>query len=181
MRIRFIRHGESIHNVEFLKFGESAYNHKKCEFSSLTENGIRQALSKRDPSVKIVFSSTLPRTLQTSSLMFPNAKIYAFDCLRECNFQHRCNRRKSRSEIELEYPGCTTDCSDDSDLIFDSGFDDLEERFRKTDKILFDNDIIKDLEEIIIVSHRDYIIKYLEYRGIIIDEINNCEECILYL
>ena len=86
-----IRHGEALHNVVAKIYGNKVY--KEFEDTTLTTNGMRQAIEANVPPPDLVLVSPLTRTLQTATLMFPNVKVVALECLKEYP-QHTeiCNR-----------------------------------------------------------------------------------------
>jgi probable phosphoglycerate mutase len=101
VRIFLARHGETVFNVEGRWQGHSD--------SPLTERGLRQARelarALADEPIAAVFSSDLGRAMGTARAV---ADAHGLDVtpdarLRELNTGHWT--RKSRAEIELEYPG----------------------------------------------------------------------------
>ena len=108
-----IRHGEALHNVVAKIYGNKVY--KEFEDTTLTTNGMRQAIEANVPPPDLVLVSPLTRTLQTATLMFPNVKVVALECLKEYP-QHTeiCNRRSSISTIgklfpHVDFSDCQTD------------------------------------------------------------------------
>lgn len=98
-----IRHGEALHNVVGKIYGTKVY--EQFEDTTLTTNGMRQAMEAIVPTPDLVLVSPLTRTLQTATLMFPGAKIVALECLKEYP-QHTeiCNRRSPISTISKLFP-----------------------------------------------------------------------------
>ena len=98
-----IRHGEALHNVVGKIYGEKVY--QQFEDTTLTTNGMRQAINANIPAPDIVLVSPLTRTLQTATLMFPNVPMIALECLKEYP-QHIeiCNRRSSIRIISMLFP-----------------------------------------------------------------------------
>ena len=66
---------------------------------------MRQAIEANVPPPELVLVSPLTRTLQTATLMFPNVKMVALECLKEYP-QHTeiCNRRSSILTIGKLFP-----------------------------------------------------------------------------
>ena len=105
-----IRHGEALHNVVGQLYGTAVY--EQFEDTTLTLNGMRQAVEADVPQPDIVLVSPLTRTLQTATLMFPNVRMVALECLKEYP-QHTeiCNRRSSVSILSRLFPHVDlTDC-----------------------------------------------------------------------
>lgn len=105
-----IRHGESLHNVVGNVYGPDVYS--QFEDTTLTVNGMRQAVKAEITQPDIVLVSPLTRALQTATLMFPNVRMIALECLKEYP-QHTeiCNRRSSVSILSLLFPHVDfTDC-----------------------------------------------------------------------
>lgn len=110
MQVTFIRHGEAEHNVLFETQGESAYNNPMVKFSKLTPKGINQIkLRAKDSDISefdLVITSSLPRALETAALIFDPTKVATIvvDEVRENNYYHECNQRRTRTEIQKMYP-----------------------------------------------------------------------------
>jgi len=108
-----IRHGEALHNVVGKIYSDKVY--QQFEDTTLTTNGMRQAINANIPAPDIVLVSPLTRTLQTATLMFPNVPIYALECLKEYpqNIEI-CNRRSSIRIISMLFPHVDfSDCQTD--------------------------------------------------------------------
>jgi broad specificity phosphatase PhoE len=109
-----LRHGEAEHNVGFRERGESAYEDPAYRDSALTEKGIQQAKDARDAlshlSFLAVWSSPLSRCIQTATYANNgNGVMYLHDSLLErLGGGHICNERKTKAEINANYPDCTT-------------------------------------------------------------------------
>ena len=110
----FVRHGEAEHNVEFMKEGEDGYKNPKYKDSRLTEVGVEQALQTKEHLSHIsfleVWSSPLNRCIQTAMCINnDNKMIFLHDSLIErLGGGHVCNERKAKTEINSEYPNCST-------------------------------------------------------------------------
>ena len=157
--IYFIRHGEAEHNIGYLKKGEEAYFSNEFINSSLTENGKNQCniVKNNNLQVDVVFTSSLKRTLQTTDIIFThkNIPIIVLDELRECNYNHPCNRREERSKIEKEFPNFITENITEKDEWFIKG--DPYNRFDKLTEYLKNTSYTK----IGVVSHESYLKEYL--------------------
>jgi phosphohistidine phosphatase SixA len=111
-----IRHGEALHNVVGKIYGTKVY--EQFEDTTLTTNGMRQAMEATVLQPDLVLVSPLTRTLQTATLMFPNVKMVALECLKEYP-QHTeiCNRRSPISTIgklfpHVDFSDCQTNVQD---------------------------------------------------------------------
>jgi|TARA_B110000091_G_C13588842_1_gene379745 hypothetical protein len=106
-----IRHGEALHNIVGHKYGPIVYS--QFEDTTLTANGMRQAVEADVLQPELVLVSPLTRTLQTATLMFPGVPMVALECLKEYP-QHTeiCNRRSSVRILSLLFPRVDfTDCA----------------------------------------------------------------------
>lgn len=176
MNICFIRHGESKHNIFHSLYGESAYFNKELEYSPLTENGKNQIYEKSlnffFDKFEIVLTSSLPRTLETTSILFQNRnpKIFITDLVRENNLKHICNTRKSITEINKEYKFWDTSLLKNENDLLNDPCNDIDFRCKELERILY---VHKEngVKDICIVSHNDFIKKYLglEYKTPIIN------------
>ena len=98
-----IRHGEALHNVVATTYGPNVY--EQFEDTTLTSNGMQQAMEADAPLVDVVLVSPLLRTLQTSTLMYPDTPTLALECLKEIpQNTELCNRRSSLSLLEQLFP-----------------------------------------------------------------------------
>ena len=59
------------------------------EDTTLTSNGMQQAMEADAPLVDVVLVSPLLRTLQTSTLMYPDTPTLALECLKENTTTYR--------------------------------------------------------------------------------------------
>lgn len=105
-----IRHGEALHNVVGKIYGSQVY--QQFEDTTLTTKGMRQAIEANVTTPDLVLVSPLTRTLQTATLMFPNVKMIALECLKEYP-QHTeiCNRRSPISTklfSHVDFSDCHT-------------------------------------------------------------------------
>ena len=70
---------------------------------------LAERLRMAHPSVQLVATSPLTRAIQTGSLAFPEAQsgrppFVATSLARERIWSHQCDRRRSREELEAEFP-----------------------------------------------------------------------------
>lgn len=81
--IEFIRHGESIANVD-------PFFHWMTLDPELTKHGIHQCIELKqklkDVKYDYIFCSPLRRSIQTTLIIFPGKIIKCLDCLTECGF-----------------------------------------------------------------------------------------------
>ena len=98
-----IRHGQAWHNILFEHFGMKAYSDFRD--TTLTAYGMQQAAEAKPPPVDVCFVSPSLRTLQTASLMYPNTKKVAIECLKEYPQESEtCNQRSSKSFLKSAFP-----------------------------------------------------------------------------
>jgi broad specificity phosphatase PhoE len=167
--VYFIRHAEATHNVDFLKMGEDAYFIEANRDSSLTSKGIQQCMKVNPPEVDIVYTSPLTRTLMTTNLIYkyhPNR--YATDIIRETNYHHVCNVRKTRSYLERVFE----DIKFNMILQYDD-FCEVEtgiSRLKELDYLINE----EEYKRIAIVSHGTFLKDYLNYKGLNDIHLDNC-------
>lgn len=172
--VYFIRHGEADHNIGFSKFGESAYYSKKYVNSSLTRNGKKQCqkVLNKQLDVEYVYTSPLKRTLQTTEIIFgkSNIPIIVLDELRECNYDHPCNGRKTKQQIQEQFPEYNTKNLCEYDEWFVKG-----DPYNRCEKL---TQYIKTCpaSKIAVISHASFLRHYLGTIGWTQDkEIQNCD------
>ena len=167
MKVTFFRHGEAEHNKEYESRGVNAYTDISLKFSNLTENGIFQARARsKDHDIdefQIVITSSLPRALQTTNIMFGESDsvfIAVCDYCRELDMGHVCNSRRRKSEIEEEYPDINTDyLSEEEDVNIGKKYEYINS-FRKMKEIFRELSHIG-IKKIAVVTHNDFISRYL--------------------
>jgi broad specificity phosphatase PhoE len=160
--IIFIRHGEAEHNVGFEEYGEEAYSFEDYKFSNLTEKGKEQSLtlkSKLDEfNFDLIVTSPLDRCIQTTDILFTeqNRKICQ-EFVREINYDHPCNERRLKSELEQIYPEYNYNFSE-YDIKFSKKINDTNERIET-----FHNYLVKNNHKTIaIISHKSFLEKYFK-------------------
>ena len=178
--VYFIRHGEATHNIGFELHGENAYLSEEYVNAPLTTKGIYQAKRARKElegkasgkAIRLVFTSPLTRTIETTLAMFGEDKIAlnALDELRETGHLHPCDKREDKQVIAAKYPMLNVDRLTDSDEWFGSPFP--PQRFEILKRIL------EETEEnpIAVVSHHDALIQFFKFIGYRHDGgIQNCQ------
>ena len=107
-----IRHGESLHNVNFLLYGKSAFYGYKNKDTPLTNYGHEESIQlglnwKEKHTIELVIVSPLIRTLDTCMNIFMDTDIpiLCMETVREypCGMQ-TCNQRKDIKLLESMYP-----------------------------------------------------------------------------
>lgn len=151
MIIFIIRHAQSEHNIT---------NNCNILDPSITEFGKQQALSVRGtiPDYDIILCSPSQRTLQTSSIIFNNEKMYATDLLSECNTGVPCNCRKDLETQKAQFPHVDIETYKVDPIPREITFDDIQKRCHLIKEFL------KTLpyQKIVLVSHA-HLIKSLVY------------------
>lgn len=167
MKVTYFRHGHSFHNEVFEKTrDENCFFDPKLTYSSLTEEG-RKECAKRALDIdledfQVVLTSSLPRTLQTTEILFgdKNVLIMVTDLLRENDLEHTCNTREDLSKIKEKYPHFDTSLmySEKDDLDCQSNC--FLYRTRKIEEFLdrFSRDGFK---KVALVTHNDFITHHL--------------------
>ena len=178
MKIYFIRHAEAQHNVDYRLYGEDAYSFPHNKFSLLTTDGILSAidLSGSEIAVDLVITSSLPRTLLTTQIVFGvnNIPIIVSDLVRETNFHHRCNERRTISEIRMCYPKFNVEyLVGEEDTVFHSGADNILGRCQALNSWIFNLDK-QGYKSIAIVTHQTFLDKYLEHCQLDKVNLDNC-------
>lgn len=158
----FVRHGQAEHNVAFDEYGEEAYYDDKYTYSSLTTIGKEQALELRTKLKEIdfdfVLTSPLDRCIQTTNILFPNLNnIVSNDLVRENDYNHPCNGRRLKSELEKLYKRIKFDINE-YDVKFLKKVDDVKDRIDELDIYLEKNNF----KTICIISHHSFIKKFFK-------------------
>lgn len=87
--ITFIRHGQSLANIDHLMSGQS-----QTPLSEYGKEELRELKSTTNyPDVDLVISSDLPRAIQTAEILFPEHEKVQFEEYRETNFGDYESRR----------------------------------------------------------------------------------------
>lgn len=175
--IVFIRHGNAEHNVGFEEYGHEAYYDEKYKYSQLTNKGEKETLDLKsklkDLNFKfdLVLSSPLDRCIQTTNILFPHTNnIVSCDLMRENNYDHPCNGRRLKSELEILYPRIKFNI-DEYDYNYLKNIDDVQERIDELHDYLDKNNF----KTICVVSHHSFIKEYFHqiYNEKVL--LNNCE------
>lgn len=185
-----IRHGHAQHNLGFENIGERAYYAKKYVFSPLTDKGIEQArkLHRRmriyHASFDEIFSSPLDRAIQTAQILFPNNgarnrhNVQVIEDIRENNYAHTPNRRRTVSELANLYPGFDySQITHDDDILYRYG-----DTFNRHASLLARLKDIRSnyhdtvIPKVVLVSHESFLVEFAtSYLGTDMKAIGNCE------
>jgi broad specificity phosphatase PhoE len=186
--LHLIRHGYAEHNKGYDMYGSRAYLSDKYRFSKLVDKGIDQAkqlekiIKTNNICFDMIYTSPLDRTMQTTSILFNNSKskILVTDDLRELNYAHPANERKTISSLKMIYPNFDYSLIDtDNDYFFTNG--DIHNRFiSMIDEIknlrnssFFDPDKVLNIA---LVSHESFLLEFAkDYLHLNIKSIDNCE------
>ncbi len=173
--IYFIRHGEAEHNVGYKKDGIKAYSNPIYQHSRLTEWGSIQTQdckNKLDDGIEEIYVSPLTRTLQTAEILFSNKDIICSEDIRELGYEHPCNQRKTKSQLQEEFPKISFDgliVNNDKFYIYGDDHD----RFDSFYATLLNSKS----KVIAVVSHESYILAFIKrkFPNYDIKSIDNCE------
>jgi broad specificity phosphatase PhoE len=186
--LHLIRHGYAEHNKGYDIYGSKAYFSNKYKFSQLVDKGIDQAkqleqtLKTSNVCFDIIYTSPLDRTMQTTSILFNNSKskILVTDDLRELNYSHPVNERKTISSLKEIYPNFDYSLIDtDDDYFFNNG--DTHNRFismineikNLCNSLFFDPDKVFNIA---LVSHESFLLEFAkDYLNLNMKSIDNCE------
>ena len=192
INIHLIRHGYAEHNEAKNTYGTRAYYSNKYRFSQLVKKGRKQAqdLRRNLDSTGItfdrVYTSPLDRAIQTTSILFPSDsdfnrnEIKVTDDLREINYAHPCNERKTLNALELSYPDFDYSLiSTNRDRLFidgdtDNRFLSIIDEISKFTAEWYEKN--QSMPNIALVSHESFLIELCHnYLGINLRGIDNCE------
>lgn len=191
--IHLIRHGYAEHNHGKDTYGTRAYLSNKYRFSRLMSAGKSQANDLRDLIensgivVDRIYISPLDRALETASIIFPKdspydrSHIFVTDDLRELNYSHPCNERKTVSILRLSYPDFDYSLmKSNRDILFIDGdtYDrcvSLIKEIKEYVKVWYCSGS-KRLPNIVLVSHESFLLELARnYLGVDFKSIGNCE------
>ena len=170
-----IRHAESWHNILFPKIKSKAYT--DYQDTTLTANGMRQASQALVPNPDLILVSPLLRTLQTATIMWPDRKMVALECLKEYP-QHTmlCNKRSNKSFLEKTFPNVDFSDLKTEEQVWPSDITPLE-NVNEIKHFLFQQDVA----EIAIVTHSTWLKFYIRRELSGLPELNHCMPYILKL
>lgn len=178
--IIFIRHGEAEHNIGFQQFGEKAYYDQKYKFAGLTKLGYDQAktladnINKNIPKPDIILCSSLDRAIQTAIAIFGNqSNISITDDLRELNYDHPVNERRTLKDLQNLYKIDTSRITSDQDVLFTNG-----DTYDRVDK-MFDLLLDMDFETIVVISHHDFLYRFIQ--KFIDPKVSNIPNCCSFI
>lgn len=168
-RIIGIRHGEAWHNV----LGDPGLGY---EDTTLTVKGMRQALDARvtaPSNIDLIYCSPLIRTLQTASIIFPDKKIIALDCLMEYpQNTELCNKRSDLKTLSTLFPNVNFRCDNDNNW----GVKDAD-RHLKSQAIEFKKVLrnVPEYKKIVVVSHSSWLKNFMFGSvGNVLEELPHC-------
>lgn len=186
--LHLIRHGYADHNQARDVYGSRAYFSNRYKFSSLVDTGKKQARDLRNRIIDNniyfdrVYVSPLDRAIQTAIILFSNNRnlkvpnIFVTDDLRETNYAHPPNERRTCSQLQNLYPNFDYSLIQTNDDYFFK-YGDKYNRFisilneiknicSNTDKIL----------NIALISHESFLLEFAnDYLNTELDSIDNCE------
>ncbi len=161
-----IRHGEAVHNINFLKYGSKTYYSKMNLDSCLTETGVEQALHCKktcnlNEKIDAIITSPLTRTLQTTELIFgrrPSIPVFAFDEFKEFpQGLHTPNKRKPITKLKENFSFNFSKIKHENDLMWNPNFEENENELSK--RVEAAKKILHNLpyERIAVVSHSSFL------------------------
>ncbi len=169
--IYMVRHGEAEHNVGAKIYGDVAYDMPQFWNPSLTEKGIQQANKLQtiiDLQDKYIIVSPLQRALETASEAFPGATFQIDDLVSEFNPAWRCNRRIDLATLRDEWSEHRIECSKITPTREET-YEQLQERVRHFIKYCKERG-----EDLVVVSHHDFIRALFDEIGYACIKINHC-------
>jgi len=112
-----IRHGKSLHNINYEKYGSSTFYDDDFIDTPLVDEGIKGSISFGETwseieNIDIVYVSSLTRALQTATNIFKNidTPIISLDIIREYPMgKQTCNKRSDKSELVNDFPDINFD------------------------------------------------------------------------
>lgn len=175
-KLYLIRHGEADHNVGAKLYGDAAYDMPQYWNPSLTEKGIQQARRLQtmiELQDKYIIVSPLQRALETAHEGFPGATFRIDDRVSEFNPAWRCNRRIDVATLRDEWPEHMIYCSEVTPVAEET----------KEDLLARASSFIEDMrqfgEDVVIVSHFDFLCAVLEAIGGGCSGIHHCKPIII--
>jgi len=187
MKLYLVRHGLAEHNVGAKLFGDSAYEMPKYTDSKLTDIGVFQAKTASEKLKDVVFTdiycSSLIRCIQTcDNLIKTDLVVNVSDLLMEPQGYHICNKRSEKYQLESKLINFSNkyDLSRVSEnyLFYKESEEDLNNvtsSFHNILKKYNQNDTI------LIVSHHDWLRRFLKNIFNIEYSFQNCEVKIVEL
>lgn len=111
--LHLVRHAQAQHNAACIAAGgdRSIYLSEALVDARLTDLGrmqaeaLRDALAAADVEVDVVLVSPLSRCCETAKIAFPaGSRFVATETCRERSGQHPCDRRRTRTELQTDFP-----------------------------------------------------------------------------
>jgi len=187
------RHGEGYHNVAITKYGKKAWDEKWSLIDGdgeltwgpdprLTPIGEEQAhsahaawereLRNGAPVPQRFYCSPLTRAIHTLELTFENIlpthmKPFILENCREMVGEHTCDKRKTRSEIEAEFPNVVFEDGFEEDDVLWTPERESDESVEKRAKLILDRIFQYDHENtyISVTAHSGWIDGVLRAMG----------------
>jgi broad specificity phosphatase PhoE len=182
MKLYLVRHGFAFHNLGAEKYGEKAYYMELFEDSELTNKGVEQASLLNQILNKVnftdIYCSPLQRCIQTcDNCINTNLHILLDDRLMEPQGEHICNKRKQISclkKLLLDMSNKYTLYNIKENYTFDKEtsydvskrikafIDELKSKYKENDNIL-------------IITHHDWLYQFVKFTVGINHSFKNCE------
>lgn len=186
MKLYLVRHGFAYHNLAAEKYGQKAYFMEQFEDAPLTDIGIKQANNLKNIlnpiTFKDIYCSPLQRCIQTcDNCIDSNSYILLDDRLMEPQGEHLCNKRKQIPCLKK----LLLDMSNKYKLFNVSEayhFDKENESLiisRINDFTKMIKDKYKKDDNILIITHHDWLYKFLKLTTGFSHSFKNCELKIL--
>ena len=175
-KLYLIRHGEAEHNVGAKIYGDAAYDMPQFWNPSLTEKGIQQARQLQtmmELQDKYIIVSPLQRALETAHEGFPGATFRIDDQISEFNPAWRCNRRIDTATLRDEWPNHIIECSEVTPIAEET----KKGLFQRA--IRFIEHIRQFGEDIVIISHYDFLSAVLDVAGYGTTGIHHCKPVVI--
>ncbi len=177
-KLYLIRHGEADHNIGAKIYGDVAYDMPEYWNPSLTDKGLEQARQLQtiiDLHDKLIIVSPLQRALETAFEGFPGSTFQIDDTVAEFNPAWRCNRRIGVATLRDEWPEHIINCSETTPTAEET-YEELRTRAKKfLDKIRTDN------EDVVVVSHHDFIRAVFDVVSYECQRIHHCQPYLIDL
>ena len=187
MKLYLVRHGLAEHNVAAKLFGDAAYEMPIYTDSNLTEIGISQAKTASEKIKDVVFTdiycSSLTRCIQTcDNLIKTDLVVKLSDLLMEPQGYHICNKRSEKYQLESKLKNFSNKY-DLSGVVKNYNF--YKETEEELDCVIsIFHDVLKKYNQndnILIVSHHDWLQRFLKNIFNMEYSFQNCEVKIVEL
>jgi len=187
MKLYLVRHGLAEHNVAAKLFGESAYEMPKYTDSNLTEIGVVQAKTASEKLKDVIFTdiycSSLTRCIQTcDNLIKTDLVVKLSDLLMEPQGYHICNKRSEKHQLKSKLENFSNKY--DFNGVVENYIFHKETEEELNNVISTFRDVLKKYNQndnILIVSHHDWLQRFLKNIFNIEYSFQNCEVKIVEL